>query len=330
MKICIYGTGAIGGHVAARLLSAQVADVSIVARGAQLDAIRTHGLSLRRGSKALTARPAAATDDPTTLPAQDLAVVTLKAYAVPAEAERIARLLAPEAPALFILNGIPWWWNYGLKTGVLKSSGALPLLDPGGALWNKLGPGRALGCVVYSSNTVTAPGVITHEGGNQWLIGEPDGSDSERLRRVVSVFQKAGLGAEPSADLRREIWHKLVLNAAFNPIAALTRLDTGRIAADGALAALAEHIVEETLAVATALGWDIRDQVSAHGILMSGGGGWRPSMLQDVERGRPIEAEAILGQVQAFARLERVDTPTIDAVLPLLRGLDRALRHATT
>lgn len=322
MKVCVYGAGAIGGHVAVRLLSARAAEVSVVARGAQLDAIRARGLSLRRNGKALTAMPAAASDDPATLPPQDLVVATMKAYAVPDEAERLARLLAPDAVVLFVLNGIPWWWNYGLKGG----GAALPLLDPNGALWSTLGPQRALGCVVYSSNTVTAPGVVTHDGGNQWLIGEPDRSDSARLRATVTLLKTAGLGAEASSDLRREIWHKLVLNAAFNPLAALTRLDTGRIGSDGALASLAKHIVDETLAVATAKGWDIRDQVSAEGILLSGSGSWRPSMLQDVDRGRPIEAEAILGQVQAFARQARVATPTIDVILPLLRGLDRALR----
>ena len=329
MKICIYGTGAIGGHVAVRLLSAQVADVSLVARGAQLQAIRANGLTLRRGGKSTTVKPAAATDDPATLPPQDLVIVTMKAYAVPPEAERIAGLLAAEAPALFIANGIPWWWNYGLPSAPLKSGGALPLLDPGAALWSKVGAHRALGCVVYSSNTVTAPAVVTHEGGNQWLIGEPDSSISDRLRQVVAMFKKAGLGAEPSSDLRREIWQKLVLNAAFNPLAALTRLDTGALAADDALAAKVERIADEILAVAAALGWDIRDRVSARGILGSGSAGWRPSMLQDVDRGRPIEAEAILGQVHAFAREAHVPTPTIDVVLPQLRGLDRTLRDAS-
>lgn len=321
MKVCVYGAGAIGGHVAVRLMNAGAAEVSVVARGTQLQAIRKDGLTLKRNGRSITAKPAAATDDPATLPAQDLVIVTLKAYAVSAEAQRLRRLLAPEAAVLFILNGIPWWWNHGLSTG-----GALPLLDPNGALWNTLGPERALGCVVYSSNTVTAPGVVTHEGGNQWLIGEPDRSDSARLGATVALFKKAGLNAEPSADLRREIWHKLVLNAAFNPLAALTRLDTGSVGGDGALASLARRIVDETLAVAAAQGCDISGQVGAEGIMLSGSGGWRPSMLQDVDRGRPVEAEAILGQTQAFARQSRVATPTIDVILPLLRGLDRALR----
>ncbi len=319
MRVCVYGAGAIGGHLAARLLAAGTAEVSVVARGAQLQAIRANGLTLR-GNRTIVAKPQAATDDPTTLPAQDLVAVTLKAYALPDEAPRIARLLAPNGMALFILNGIPWWWNHGLA----GPGGPLELLDPGGALWRGLGPQRALGCVVYSSNTVTAPGVITHSGGNQWLIGEPDGSRSARLQSVVEVFRKAGLGASISTDLRRDIWQKLVLNAGFNPIAALTRSSTGRITADRKLTAMARGIMEETLAVAAALGWDLRGETDVASLLQVGD--WRPSMLQDVDRGRPVEVEAILGQTQAFARTAGVATPTIDEVLPQLRELDRTLR----
>lgn len=322
MKICVYGAGAIGGHVAVRLILSRAAEVSVIARGKQLAAIRERGLTLRRGSPDLTARPAAATDDPATLGPQDLVIVALKAYAVPGEAERLARLLTPDAAALFILNGIPWWWHHGLA----GPGGALPLLDPDGALWTKLGPQRALGCVVYSSNTVTAPGVVTHSGGNQWSIGEPDGSDSPRLRATVNLLKQAGFGAEASPDIRRDIWEKLVLNAAFNPICAITRLATGGVTSDRALTALATGIVEETLAVAAALGWDLRDRITADGILAAGGD-WRPSMLHDVDNGRPVEVEAILGQTQSFARGAGVATPTIDKVLPQLRELDRTLRR---
>lgn len=328
MKVCIYGTGAIGGHVAVRLLGARAADVSVIARGSQLAAIRAHGLTLRRGGRDTAVTPTAATDDPASLPPQDLVVVTLKAYAVPAEAGRIARLLAPEAAALFILNGIPWWWNHGRPRGGPDRGGALELLDPGAALWTGLGPQRALGCVVYSSNTVTAPGVVTHEGGNQWSIGEPDGSDSRRVRDVVALFKSAGLGAEASRDLRHDIWHKLVLNAAFNPLCALARCTTGGITADRELAATAKGIVEEILAVAAKMGCDIRREVNADSLVATSGGGWRPSMLQDVDRGRPIEVEAILGQVHEFAHGLGLKTPAIDSVLPRLRALDRSLRDA--
>lgn len=324
MKLCVYGAGAIGSHLAVRLAAAHAAEVSVVARGAQLEAIRRRGLTLRRGGQETTVAPDAATDDPATLPPQDLVVVTLKAYGVSGEAARLARLLASGAAALFVLNGIPWWWNHGLK----GRSGPLPLLDPGGGLWAGLGPERALGCVVYSSNTVTAPGIVTHEGGNQWLIGEPDGSDSRRVRDIVSVFQKAGLRAEASRDLRRDIWHKLALNAAFNPLCALSRRTTSCMVRDRALATTARGLVEETLAVAAAMGWDLRGEIDAAGVVPTNGGDWRPSMLQDVERGRPIEVEAILGQTQAFAREAGVKTPAIDTVLPQLRALDRSLRGA--
>jgi 2-dehydropantoate 2-reductase len=324
MKVCIYGAGAIGGHVAVRLAAASTAEVAVVARGAQLQAIRARGLTLRRGGKATTVRPGAATDDPASLPPQDLVVVTLKAYAVPDEAAQIARLLRSEAAALFVLNGIPWWWNHGL-TG---AGGALPLLDPQGALWNSLGPRRALGCVVYSSNTITAPGEVTHDGGNQWLLGEPDGSDSPRLRAAVALFKQASLGATAARDLRRDIWHKLVLNAGFNPLCALARCTTGGIVADRELAATAKAIVEEILTVAAAHGCDIRREVNPSSLVATSGGDWRPSMLQDVDRGRPIEVEAILGQVHDFAQHAGIETPAIESVLPRLRALDRALRAA--
>lgn len=322
MRVCVYGAGAIGGHAAVRLVAARIAEVSVVARGSHLAAIRARGLTLCRGRRPTTVTPAAATDDPAHLPPQDLVIATLKAYAVPDEAERIARLLAPGAPALFVLNGIPWWWHYGLPDA---AGGALPLLDPEAALWTRLGAKRALGCVVYSSNTVTAPGVITHDGGNEWLIGEPDGSDSRRAKDVAALFNRAGLGAAVSRDLRRDIWHKLVLNAGFNPLCALTRRSTAGVTADRELATTARRIIEETLAVAAALGWDIRDEVDAAAVVRSGGD-WRPSMLQDIDRGRPIEVEAILGQVHEFARHVGVPTPAIDSVLPRLRALDRALR----
>jgi 2-dehydropantoate 2-reductase len=323
MRVCIYGAGAIGGHVAVRLLAGHAAEVSVVARGSQLEAIRARGLALRRGGRDTIVTPALATDDPATLPPQDLVVVTLKAYAVSAEAGRIARLLAPGAAALFILNGIPWWWHYGLN----GNGRALPLLDPDGALWNHLGPQRTLGCVVYSSNTVTAPGVITHDGGNQWLVGEPDGTDSKRLSDTVALFKKAGLGASASRDLRRDIWHKLVVNAGFNPLCALTRRTTAGIVADRKLAVTGEGIINETLSVAAGLGWDIRGEVDGANLIRSSGGDWRPSMLQDVDRGRPIEVEAILGQTHAFAQQLRIETPAIGSVLPQLRALDRSLRN---
>lgn len=325
MRVCVFGVGAIGGVLTAHLAAARGGDLSVVARGAQLKAIRERGLVLRTHDGEIKARPSVATDDPATLPPQDLVLVTLKANALPGAAEAIARLIGPDGSALFLNNGIPWWWPYGLK----GSGGSLPLIDPDGALWKHVRPERALGGVIYGPSDVIEPGIVLHGGGSRWVIGEPDGSKSARLEAAVHVFKSAGLKAEPASDIRREVWLKLVRNAPANSLAALTRLGLPEITADPELRPTAGRIVRETLAVAAALGWDIHSEVDPDQIASrSTKGGPRLSMLQDVLQGRPIEVEVHLGQTQAFAREKGVPVPTIDTLLPLLRGLDRGLRSA--
>lgn len=323
MKVCVYGTGAVGGHVAARLLGAGTAEVSVVARGAQLEAIRARGLTLRSGGQEIKGRPVAATDDPSTLPPQDYVFVSLKAHALPGAAASLAHLLAPRGCAVFLLNGIPWWWRLGLP----GAQGPLPLLDPDGALWEKL-RNRTLGCVLYGPAEVTEPGVINHTGNNRWLMGEPDGSSSARLTTAVELFTASGLGGEAPADLRREIWRKLYTNAAGNTLAALTRRGVIDIGVTEELRRIAASLMRETLEVAAALGWDLRAEIDVeqaskrHDRNAAG----RPSMLQDVLAGRPIEVEALVGQTQAFAREAGVSVPNLDLIVPLLRGLDQSLR----
>jgi len=326
MKVCVFGAGAVGGHVAVRLSAAQADEVSVVARGARLQAIRERGLTLHSAGAVIKAQPAFATDDPSQLPPQDLIVVALKAPALPDAAESLARLLAPEGCAVFLINGIPWWWRHGLA----GASGPLPLLDPEGKLWTRLGPEKALGCVVYSANEMEAPGVIVHMGGNRFPMGEPDGSSSARLNAAVEVFNRGGLVAETAADVRREIWRKLVSNASGNPLTALTGLRLGELGADAELRRMMADIMRETLAVAAALGWDLRSEMDVEKIAMRPGRkpDIRSSMSQDVLLKRPLEVEAQLGQIQAFAREQGVAVPTINVILPLLRGLDRSLRSA--
>jgi 2-dehydropantoate 2-reductase len=323
MKVCIYGTGAIGGHVAARFIAAGAAEVSAVARGAQLQAIRSRGLTLRSGGKEISGKPAHATDDPSTLAPQDLVLVTLKAHALPAAAESLARLLAPQGCAVFILNGIPWWWKHGRP-----GAGPLPLLDPEGALWTKLRE-KTLGCVVYGPVEVTEPGVINHVTGNRWLIGEPDGSSSARLRSTIELFNASGLRAEAPGDLRLEVWRKLSTNAPGNSLSALTRLDATEIGAIPELRRISTGLIRETLEVAAALGWDIRAEIDVdHGAKRTENQPrFRSSMLQDVLAGRPLEVDALLGQTQAFAREAGIAVPYTDAIVPLLRGLDHSLRN---
>jgi len=324
MKVCVFGAGAMGGHFAARLSAAKLAEVSVVARGAQLEAIRTRGLTLKSGAEEIHAMPAHATEDPASLPPQDVLVVTMKGYTLPPLANTFARLLAPTGAALFCLNGIPWWWRFGSKGPQTH----LPLLDPDGALWSILRE-RTLGCVMYSPNDVLEPGVILHAGGNRYVMGEPNDKASERVRAIVDLFSNSGLPSEVSPDLRAEIWRKLSSKVSSNPLAALTRLGAGAISSDDGLRTLSTALKDETLAVAAALGWDLRNELAGEKPSRrpaATGPGSRASMLQDVLRGRGVEVEAHLGQTQAFAREAGVPVPHIDVVLAILRGLDRALR----
>lgn len=324
MNVCVYGTGAIGGHLATRLIAGGRAEVSVVARGAQLAAIRSRGLTLKSGGQVISGKPAAATDDPATLPPQDLVLVTLKAHSLPGAAESLAQLLAPKGCVVFILNGIPWWWRHGLP----GNSAPLPLLDPDAALWTKLRE-KTLGCVVYGPVEVAEPGVIVHVSGNRWLIGEPDGSTSPRLQSAVELFRASGLGAEIPADLRREVWRKGCSNAAGNTVSALTRLSGSDGAAVPELSRISAGVMRETLEVAAALGWELRTEIDVEQATKRADHQprFRSSMLQDVLAGRPIEVEGLVGQTQAFAREAGVPVPTIDVIVPLVRALDMSLRN---
>ena len=326
MKVCVFGAGAVGSHIAARIAAANAAEVSVIARGANLEAIRSDGILLKSGNEEVRGKPAAVTDDSYSLPKQDLVIVSLKAHAVPALAGEIERLLAPQGCALFMLNGLPWWWNYG-NYGKGANAGALPLLDPDSALWTKLRE-RTLGCVLYSPNEIVAPGVVSHIGGNKFVVGEPSGQKTERVQRVVDVFCKSNLPAVIPEDIRAEVWRKLMGNAAGNTISALTRRGHYEMASDPGLKPLSIGIMRETLEVAAALGWDLRSEIDPEKVASraSPGPASTPSMLQDVMLGRPVEVEAHIGQTQAFARAQGVSTPTIDILLPLLRALDKSLR----
>lgn len=324
MNICIFGAGAVGSHVAARLAAAKKDTISVVARGAHLKAILERGITLRHhAGEELIGRPAVATDDPSSLPPQDLVVVALKGTALPGVAATLEKLLAPGGWAVFLLNGIPWWWPQGLP----GNRGPLPLLDPEGALWNKLRQ-RTLGCVVNSPNDLVEPGVVVHVGRHRFTFGEPDGSISERANRTAEAFSHGGMEVAVLPDLRREIWNKLLLNASGNTLSALTHLSPVDLGTDPDLHRLMANLMRETLAVAAVLGWDLRQEVDVEQLASRKDRmpGVRLSMMQDVAHRRPMEVEAILGQTQAFAREAGVAVPTIDVILSLLRGLDRSFR----
>ena len=327
MRVCIYGAGAIGGNIAVNMADAKVAEVSVVARGGHLAAIQARGLTLRTEGRDINVKFASATDDASTLPPQDLVIVGLKAQSTPAAAGAIAGLLAADGCALFLANGIQWWWRHGMKAGATGPQAHLPLLDPEGALWKLVGPERALGGSAYSGNEIPEPGVVVHSMMNDWGLGDPSaapGAGSPRLQRVVDLFQAAGLKARAVPDVRRELWLKLVRVGSQSAVGALTRLNNQQMGASPEIAALRGRYIAEMLAVAAAQGCDLHadiDMAKATGAAPP----HRPSMLQDVLARRPIEVEAQVGQLQAFAREAGVATPVIDAILPLLRGLDRSL-----
>jgi 2-dehydropantoate 2-reductase len=322
MKVCVFGVGAIGGHIGARLAAAKGAEISVVARGQQLEAIRKNGLTVKSGGQEIHGTPKVATDAPASLPKQDLVVVTMKSHTVPGVASAVDQLLARDGVAVFPLNGLTWWWRYGRGA----SQASLPLLDPLGELWTRLRE-RTLGCVAYSPNHVTSPGVVAHVGASRWIIGEPSDKKTERVQRVVDLFNEAGLTAEVSTDIRAEILRKLMNNTWSNPLGALTRLSQYDVSQDVDVKQLAMSLMRETLNVAAAMGWDLRNEIDPEKQLSrSTPSPVPPSMLQDVMVGRSLEVESHLGQTQAFARELGVPVPTIDVVLPLLRGLDLSLR----
>ncbi|CAM3846935.1 ketopantoate reductase family protein [Bordetella tumulicola] len=322
MKICVFGAGAVGSNVAVRLADAGVGQISVVARGAHLAAIRSHGLSLRHADgEQWHAHFDHATDDPATLPPQDIILVALKAASLPAQADALRRLLAPDGVVAFLSNGIPWWWNYGRQQG----SDALPLLDPEGALWNRLGPERAIGTVIYSANEVETPGHVLHRGVNRYVFGEPDGRLPGRAGQLAELFSRAGLGGETTDDIRYEIWRKLLRNAIGSPFCALTRLGSAHCAQIPGLPDIQRALALEMANIARALGSPITDEDALRAAETQLASNGRPSMLQDVLLGRRIEAEALLGQPQRFAQELGIATPYLDTVVALLRGLDRAL-----
>jgi 2-dehydropantoate 2-reductase len=290
--------------------------------------IRARGLQLVEAEETRTVRFAAAEEDPANLPAQDVVFVTLKAHAVPGIADQLRELLKPDGHAVFVVNGVPWWWRYGVG----DSGYAATPVDPDGRLWERFGPARAVGCVVYSLNEVTSPGTVVHRANNRWILGEPTNQATPRVTATGDLMMAAGLKAEVSTDLRQHVWNKLVRNTPFNPLSALTRLNTDQMGHHPGLVQLAQAVIDEVVHVARAKGWDVAP-ASAAQVLAAGGAlggarttGTKPSMLQDVLGGRRMEVDAIVSQVHQFAREENVSTPALDSLLALLRGLDEGLQ----
>ena len=321
MKFCIYGAGAIGGYLAVELsLSGQ--EVCVIARGAHLEAIQKRGLTLKIDGQERIAR-VAADSDPGNFGPQDVVICALKAHQAFESAAQFAPLLGQDTAVVTAMNGIPWWYFY--KSGGRFEGRYLDTVDPGGRQWQSIGPQRAIGCVVEPACEVIAPGVIAHHQFNRFILGEPDGSRSSRVLQLSAALTAAGFDAPLRDNIRWNIWLKLWGNVCFNPISALTGATLARITGDADLRALCKTMMQETQAVNEALDVHIPTEMMDRRLAGAASAGeHKMSMLQDLERGRSLEIDALVGVVQELGRLTSVRTPVVDAVLALIKERARA------
>ena len=315
MKVCIYGAGAIGGYLGVQLARAG-ADVSLVARGAHLAAMRKEGLKLLIDGEERVAHPRC-TDDPSELGPQDYVIVTLKAHQVSGVLDAMQPLLGPDTAVVTAYNGIPYWYFH--RHGGRLEGTALESIDPGARQWRMLGPERGIGCIVYPATEVVAPGVVRHDYGDTFPIGEPSGQSTPRIERLSALMTAAGLRAPVLDDIRDEIWLKLWGNVCFNPISALTHATLDIIASDPGTRALSRQMMLETQAIAEKLGVQFRVDLERRIDGAGSVGAHKTSMLQDLERGRPMEIDPLVTVVQEIGRLLDLPTPTIDTVLALVQ-----------
>ncbi|MFN4283965.1 MAG: 2-dehydropantoate 2-reductase [Alphaproteobacteria bacterium] len=315
MRICIFGAGAIGGFMGAELALAG-ADVTLVARGPHLAAMQKNGLKLIRDGQEKVAKVRVVETAAEAGP-QDFVVITLKAHSVPPVVPTLQPLLGPDTAVVWGVNGVPWWYFYGLDSPLKDTR--LASVDPGDVQWNGLGPQRMIGCVVYPACEVTEPGVVQHIEGDRFTLGEPSGEKTARVAALSEALVKAGLKAPVRPRIRDEIWIKLWGNLCFNPISALTHATLDVIATEPGTRAVARAMMLEAQAIGEKLGVKFGIDVDKRIAGAAGVGAHKTSMLQDLERGRPMEIDALVTAVQEMGRLVDVPTPTVDTVLALIR-----------
>ncbi len=320
MKVCVFGAGAIGAYLAVELALAGH-EVSAIARGAHLAAMRRDGVRLRSGGRERTAR-IAASDDPAAFGPQDYVICALKAHQAFGAADKFAPLLGPGTAVVSAVNGIPWWYFY--RHGGTLEGRHLEFVDPGGRQWRAIGPERAIGCIVDPACEIVEPGVVEHHAHNRFTLGEPGGGASARVQALSEALNGAGLDAPVRDGIRWNLWLKLFGNVCFSPISVLTQATLGRVASEPALRETCRAIMAEARAVAGALGIEIPElmiqrRLDAAAAIDS----HKISMLQDLERGRSLEIDALVTVVQELGRWLDVPTPRIDLVLALVQERGR-------
>jgi 2-dehydropantoate 2-reductase len=315
-KICVFGAGAIGGYIGARLAHKAEADVSLVARGPHLAAMEAKGLTLKQGGETFTVHPRVSSD-PKVLGPQDFVIVTVKAHSLPAVLDQLQPLLGKDTALLFAQNGLPWWYFY--KHGGPYEGRRIESVDPGGKIWAQLGPERALGSVVWQAAELESPGVIAHAYGDRLPIAEPSGEKTPRAMLLSKLLMSAGLKSPVRGNLRDEIWLKLWGNLSFNPVSVLTQGTLLRLATDAGTRRVICDMMEEAQAVAVALGVKFSVDINQRIAMAEQVGNHRTSMLQDVEAGRPTELDSLLGVVIELAQMVGIATPSLSLVYDLTK-----------
>ncbi len=322
-KICIFGAGAIGGYLAACLHDAG-ADVSLIARGSHLNAIKENGLKLEINGE-MRSFKLNASDNPADFGRQDYVIIALKAHGITHITETIQPLLDPDTAVVSAVNGLPWWYFHKANTNTELDDKPLMSVDPDASIWNKIGPERAIGCVVYPACEISKPGTITHIEGNRVSLGEPSGESTERLKTLSDLMIKGGLKAPQKKRIRDEIWIKLWGNCSFNPVSALTGASLDKIAEDPDTRKLVAEIMSECKQVGEALSIrfavSIEDRINGAGKII----GHKPSTRQDIEMGRPLEIDPLVTALIEVANQLQIDTPSLAGVTALLKLQARTL-----
>ncbi|HEX4327463.1 MAG TPA: 2-dehydropantoate 2-reductase [Burkholderiales bacterium] len=319
MKICVVGAGSIGGLIAAYLARSGF-DTSVVARGAHLRAIQAQGLTLVAPDERFTVKLNAAAD-PAALGVQEIVFLGLKAHQIPEMLPRLGPLIGSHTVVVPAINGLPWW--YFFREGGAQDGQPIRCLDPQGVMFGQLDPHHIIGCVVHAAAEVSAPGEIRSNGRRTFYLGEPDGSLSRRLNGLTDAMVRGGLEAHVSDNIRAEVWMKLVGNLTFNPVAALTRANLTEICDNPALIGLIRRGMEEGNAVSAAYGVPQTVSIDKRLEIARGVGPVRSSMLQDLEAGRAMEIEPIIGSVVELARTKGIPTPCIDLLYAMVTELAR-------
>lgn len=321
MRVAIVGAGATGGFLGARLAQAGE-DVTLIARGAHLAAMRERGLTVLGADGEFTAHPRC-TDDLEAVRTAEVVFVTVKAHQLVAVAPQLGSVLAPGATLVSAQNGIPWWYFH--REGGRLDGEVLEAVDPGGLISRSISMEQVVGCIVYPATELSEPGVVRHVEGTRLTIGEPDGSRSERCEAISAALGRAGLKGPISARIRQELWLKLLGNATLNPVSALTGATLARMATGEESRALIGELMAEVESVARALGIDVQISIDKRLDGAREVGEHKTSMLQDVEAGKPIEIDALVGSVVELGRRLAVPTPRLDVIYRLGRLLNSRL-----